>query len=271
MKNCLVIGGNGFIGRQIVSDLEFLGHRVEVPKRGDLSFIQVNYDVIIYAAGFGVCSKPMEVLEANVSHFSEVLFKANYEHLIYISSTRVYMDTPSTEENVDILIPQQDDRKLFNLSKLLSEEVARLSGKHVTILRPSNVYGTAVNSNLFLPMIIKNALDTNVIDMYVASEYEKDYVSVEDVSSFVINCINESSSGFNVYNVASGINISAKSIADIIQKETNCEVNWHDGFLGEVFTPIDISKSKGKFDFEPKFLLSELPSIISSFRKALDK
>lgn len=271
MKKCLVIGGRGFIGSQIVSDLESSGCDVDIPERGDVSFFQTSYDAIVYAAGYGVCTKPIDVIEANVNFFNEVLFKANYEHLIYISSTRLYMATPNTNEDIDLHVPQKDERKLFNLSKLVSEEVARLSGKNVTVIRPSNVYGTALNSNLFLPMIIKNALIHNKIDMYVEPEYEKDYVSVDDVSHFVTKCVNDGFKCFNVYNVASGVNVSAKSIAEIIQKETNCQVNWHTGFVGEAFTPINIDKSKRNCNFKPKHLLDELPDIISGFKEALSK
>ncbi|GIB38213.1 dTDP-glucose-4,6-dehydratase [Vibrio cholerae] len=271
MKRCLVIGGRGFIGSQIVNDLVIRGYDVEIPERGDLSFFQNSYDSIVYAAGYGICSKPVELIESNILFFNEVLFKAKYKHLVYISSTRVYMSSPVASERSDIILPNEDERKLFNLSKLVSEETARLSGKNVTIVRPSNVYGTALNSNLFLPMIIKNAILNKSIDMYVEPSYEKDYISVEDVSYFVRQCVEKGGEGFEIYNVAAGINISAESIVKIIKRETQCKVNWHPGFVGEIFTPINISKSKAMYVFEPKYLLSELPEIIASFKAALAK
>jgi nucleoside-diphosphate-sugar epimerase len=271
MKKCLIIGGRGFIGSHIASDLKLSGYDVDIPERGDISFLETYYDAIVYAAGYGVCSKPIDVIDSNVNFFNEVLFKANYEHLIYISSTRLYMAMPNTNENSDLQVLQKDERKLFNLSKLVSEEVARLSGKNVTIIRPSNVYGIALNSNLFLPMIIKSALTHKKIDMYVEPEYEKDYVSVDDLSNFVTKCVTDGFKYFNVYNVASGVNISAKSIAEIIQKDTNCKVNWHTGFVGDTFTPINIDKSMRKCNFKPKHLLDELPSIIASYKKILSR
>lgn len=39
-----------------------------------------------------------------------------------------------------------------------------------------------------------------------------------------------------IYNVASGFNVTAKQITDVIEKETACKVNWHDGnFLVKSF------------------------------------
>ncbi|MFN7073919.1 NAD-dependent epimerase/dehydratase family protein, partial [Proteus mirabilis] len=71
--------------------------------------------------------------------------------------------------------------KLFNVTKLVAEYLCVKSKKNVIIVRPSNVYGLALNSSLFLPQIIKNAINNHKVDMYVNCDYEKDYVSVNDV------------------------------------------------------------------------------------------
>ncbi|MCC9213027.1 hypothetical protein LOK03_08040 [Escherichia coli] len=65
------------------------------------------------------------------------------------------MNENCAKENADLLICHNDNRKLFNLMKLAAEEICRLSKRNVIIVRPSNVYGLALNSKLFLPQIIK--------------------------------------------------------------------------------------------------------------------
>ncbi|MFC1237547.1 NAD-dependent epimerase/dehydratase family protein [Vibrio sp. F74] len=269
MKRCLIIGGSGFIGREIVTEFRKYGCEVTVPKRGDLSYFKTKFDIVVYAAGFGDCTKPMSVLDANTSFFAKVLFEVDYNHLILLSSTRIYMSSEVTSENADLMIPFEDNRKLFNLSKMVSEELCRISKKNVTILRPSNVYGTAIESTLFLPMIIKNALLTGKIDMFVSPGYEKDYVSVDDVISIVSNVAMSDLQGLNIFNVASGHNISAQTIANEIVKETSCEIIWHKGHVGERFTPIDISYTKSNFKYDPKNLVMELPEIIQKFASHL--
>ncbi|MCV5223230.1 NAD-dependent epimerase/dehydratase family protein, partial [Escherichia coli] len=85
-------------------------------------------------------------------------------------------------ETDDLLVTAGDNRKLFNLTKLVAEELCIKSERDVTVVRPSNVYGLALNSTLFLPSIIRHAINNGEINMFVAPEYAKDYVSVNDVA-----------------------------------------------------------------------------------------
>ncbi|WP_337242221.1 NAD-dependent epimerase/dehydratase family protein, partial [Proteus faecis] len=77
-------------------------------------------------------------------------------------------------------IHTSDNRRLFNITKLAAEEICLKSNKNITIIRPSNVYGTAINSSLFLPSIVRDAIQKKEINMFVSPEYSKDYISVND-------------------------------------------------------------------------------------------
>jgi len=268
MSKYTVIGGKGFIGSHIVELLRSKGEEVVVPERNCESIFKEDLDILIYAAGNGDCiQKPFEVFNSNCRLLSDILEKSTFNKLIYISSTRVYMEQEASEEDADVTICNSDKRRLFNLTKLVAEELCLKSGHDVVIVRPSNVYGLALNSTLFLPSIVRNAINNNHIDMYVAPEYAKDYVSVTDVAEIIYKISNHNE--HIIYNIASGENTSAQQIADVITFNTGCTVDWHSGFVGEKFPVTDITRSTVEFEYRYANVLSDMKVMIDSFKKSL--
>lgn len=264
-----VLGGKGFIGQQVVKKLHSLGLDVYVPEKNEKCLLERNLGTVIYCIGYGDCNNPFKVLEANVILLSMLLEKANFEKLIYISSTRVYMNQNDSIEDTDLTITADDKRKLFNLTKLTAEEMCLKSGLDTCIVRPSNVYGVAINSPLFLPAITRDAINHGVVNMYVSPSYEKDYVSVFDVAEVIVKICAKKQLNAQVYNIASGINVSAQKIADLLQSETNCRVNWHPCVNEEIFPIVPIAKTQEEFGFSPKNVLDDLKSMINDFKKVL--
>ncbi|AIR62968.1 dTDP-glucose 4,6-dehydratase [Cedecea neteri] len=271
MSKYTIIGGRGFIGSHIVSLLESRGHDVTIPDRSELDSISGNLGKVIYCAGNGDCANSyFSVLEANTTLLAKVLQHYEFEKLVYISSTRVYMNNSGSSEKDDLTITTSDNRKLFNLTKLVAEELCIKSDCNVAVVRPSNVYGLALNSKLFLPSIIRNAINDGEINMFVAPDYAKDYVSVSDVAESCI-WIADNTTNKEIYNVASGFNVTAQEIADVIQEETECNVNWKTGcFPREEFPVTNIEKLASlNPKFKPQHVLNDLKLMIESYKKEL--
>lgn len=269
MSKFTVFGGRGFIGFEFVKELKAQGHDVFVPERDDISIYEIDLGTVIYCAGYGDCQKdPFNVLTANVILLSTLLQKAKFDKLVYISSTRVYMNQELSNENSDLIICEDDSRRLFNLTKLTAEELCLKSDRDCLIIRPSNVYGLALNSTLFLPSITRNAINNGIIDMYIPKTYEKDYIYVGDLVSYVLCLINIK---FNnkVINVATGYNVSAKDITTILEKETRCKINWHKTNANENFSVINVEKLKELVDFNPNNILHDLHHLIFEFKNKL--
>lgn len=269
--NFTVIGGNGFIGSNIVARLKSNRESVWVPKKDDINLFTEELGIVIYCAGYGDCqSGSLKVLDANTVLLSKVLEFGKFEKLIYISSTRVYMGSDNTREDSDVKILFDDGRKLFNLTKLLSEEILLKSNRNIKIVRPSNTYGIAIKSPLFLPSIVRDAVDSGVVNMFVSPGYSKDYVSVDDVAEITITIAKDCDTSGKIFNIASGENISAHQLADILIAETGCEVIWHTVADEENFPINDIELITSKYGFKPKRVLEDLVSMINNYKRIIN-
>jgi nucleoside-diphosphate-sugar epimerase len=269
--NYTIIGGRGFIGAKIVELLEKQGENVWVPERDAPELFNKELGTVIYCAGHGDCENgPLKVLEANTILLARVLERCNFDKLVYISSTRLYMGQDSSGESDDLSILSADSRRLFNLTKLVSEEILLRSKRNITIVRPSNVYGVALKSPLFLPSIVRNAINNGKIDMYVSPDYSKDYVSVVDVAEMTIKIAKDFNSTEHIFNIASGLNTSAKEITDILSINTGCKVVWHAHSEDELFPKTDISKVVRLYDYLPQSVLADLVKMIERFKLELN-
>ncbi|HFV6013107.1 TPA: NAD-dependent epimerase/dehydratase family protein, partial [Escherichia coli] len=258
-----VIGGSGFIGSAMCNYLKNNNKNVFIPERDYHFSAGEDLGIVFYCAGYGDCINNYDnVIDANVLLLRKILNNVKFKKLVYVSSTRVYMNENCAKENADLLICHNDNRKLFNLMKLAAEEICRLSKRNVIIVRPSNVYGLALNSKLFLPQIIKNAILNNKIDMYVAPEYSKDYVSVDDLVHIMFELAHKEFNDVQTFNIASGVNTSAAQIADIIKRKTNCEVIWHDVNIQEKFPVTDITKINELVAHNYRDVISDLSKMI---------
>ncbi|MCD9504167.1 NAD-dependent epimerase/dehydratase family protein [Photobacterium phosphoreum] len=263
-----IIGGSGFIGSELANYLKENKEKIWVPSRNDESIFTKDLGILIYCAGFGDCvNHPINVFDANVLYLSKILEKCQFEKLIYLSSTRLYLNQNSSNESDNLVIFSNDSRRLFNLTKITAEELCLKSNRKCCIIRPSNVYGNAFTSPLFLPSITRNAIKDKCVNMYVTEKYEKDYVSVYDVIDAVYQLSILDSSLPKIVNIASGINTSALDIAETLIRETNCKVNWlNNGNDTETFPVIDISLLKSIINYSPRSVLSDLNEMIGKFK-----
>lgn len=267
MNTATIIGATGFIGSALNSYLNKLGIHVFSPSRDYQFDVNIDLGTVFYCAGSGDCKTNYEnVLDANVILLQKILTYGKFDKLLYVSSTRVYMNGESSLENNNLTICSKDNRKLFNLTKLVSEELCRLSNKNVVIVRPSNVYGLALNSKLFLPQIIKNAILNNKIDMYVSPEYSKDYVSVDDLVHVMYHLSLFKTKQFDIFNIASGINVPAWKIANILKEKTGCEILWHDVDCNEKFPLTDIAYINSIVPHNYSDILADLSDMIDRFK-----
>jgi nucleoside-diphosphate-sugar epimerase len=169
----LVTGASGFIGRALVEELSFAGHRVRAAMRqpadvfgravevvavSDLTrpvewrLLLKDIDTVVHLAG--IAHAGAEIAEEAYDRINRIATAelaaaaraANIRRLVFISSIRAQSgptnDHPLTETDP----PHPTDA--YGRSKLAAEEAVRASNVPFTILRPVLVYGPNAKGNL---------------------------------------------------------------------------------------------------------------------------
>lgn len=263
-----VLGGTGLIGTALCAALRSAGETVNAPDRS-LQDVKGNLGHVIYCIGDDrFDAAPFMVVDTHVSMLSSLLQRCDYESFLYLSTTRVYMDGPRTDEAAPVSIDLSKPDYLFNLTKLTGEALClALKNRKVRVARLSNVTGVNPHSHLFLPTLIRNALEKRPLELYLTPDSAKDYILLEDAIDAIVRITRGGT--HRVYNVASGCNTTAGEIVDIIQRETGCEARWNENPVRSVFTPIDVGLIAREFGFSPKSVTDHLPDIIEATRHAL--
>ena len=134
----------------------------------------------------------------------------------------------------------------------------------IKIARLSNVTGNNPTSNLFLPSIIRDAINKKNIHLFTTLESEKDYVLIDDVVKLLPKISVDGK--FQIYNVASGTNITNKELTSLIQKITKCTLSISDDAFNYSFPKIDISRIIDEFDFNPQLILPYLKELVNNYQ-----
>ncbi|MFD0675536.1 MULTISPECIES: NAD-dependent epimerase/dehydratase family protein [unclassified Paenibacillus] len=246
-----VIGAQGFMGRHLVSALRSQGKECFAPERDDPTVFQQSLGHVIYCAGVtsDFRQRPFDTMKAHVSLAGEFLEKAAFDSFVYISSTRIYMDNLTSNEQVSLSINPHHRDHLFHLSKLAGESLCLNSGReNVKIARVSNVCGDDYNSGNFLYSLIHDAVDKKQITLHTTLDTAKDYIGIDDVVRLLISIAQADGSG--VYNVASGINTSNRSISQWIRELTGCQVSVADAARTVCFPLIDVTRIHNELGYE---------------------
>jgi UDP-glucose 4-epimerase len=254
----VIIGGNGFVGKNFTSYFLNKGYKVIVadhsikklnPVNSDTEFIAVDIhhtkellstaekaDYVIWLVHASVPSTQDESLVddfiLNVSPIIKFLEKAGdlkkLKKFIYLSSGGTVYG--NSEEHTPIKEShEQKPISNYGLSKSVAEKyieyITNNKPFEAVVLRPSNVYGPF--QNLVKPQgiigfafkAIKNNL---TLDLYDEGKVIRDFIYVDDLASSVEKFLNTNIIAGNTsfYNVGSEEGISIKGILDNIEKIT---------------------------------------------------
>lgn len=270
MKNVLVTGSNGFIGKKLVEFLENLEFNVLKfnSSDGDISeydFIN-NYKDTTIEHIFHLASKtfipdswnnPLEFYKTTVIGTGNILELCRNKNisLTYLSAY-VYGLTeniPISEKN--FVKPNNP----YSHSKYLAEELCKFYSNFydvkVIIARPFNIYGENQKDIFLIPHIIKQVLNNEKIIVENLNP-KRDYIYLDDLVNGLIKTI-DIKDKFNIFNFGSGYELSVKNIIDIIQKiaKTNKEIiSKNINRKNEIMSVIaDITKTKKELNWKPLY------------------
>jgi nucleoside-diphosphate-sugar epimerase len=256
-----VFGASGFIGSHLVKKLRASELEYFAPGRNELPNRQLGN--IIYCIGLTADfrSKPFETVNAHVCHLAEVLQGYEFDSLLYLSSARVYANNLEVAREEDSLqVTPLNASDLYNISKAMGESLSLNCGRRTQVARISNVYGGDFASDNFLATIIREAITKKNVVLQTSAASAKDYVKVDDVVSGLIDIA--TSGRQQIYNLASGVNVSNRELAESLSSLTGCTV----GFSPEVptvsFPKISIERMQQEFDFTPSMVLNDMAYLV---------
>ena len=258
-----VLGSTGFIGKNLALYLREKGHDVWTPERGDKSILTRSLGHVFYCIGLTADfrTKPYDTIRAHVSLLADVLELANFNSLIYLSSTRVYARSQSATEDIILEVDPKDPSDLYNLSKLTGESLCNSSKNGVVkVVRLSNVIGIDSGSNNFMFELIREAHSGRIV-LKSALSSSKDYIWIEDVVRLLTQVALEGQ--YSLYNIASGINISHLDIVSCFTALTRCSAI---GAIPQIFPSVSIDRIIKEFNFHPKSVLENLKELMITSR-----
>lgn len=266
-----VLGASGFVGSALVRYLTEVGETVWAPARGEAAIFERPLGDVYYCIGLtsDFREQPFATVEAHVSYLARVLREAQFERLIYLSSTRVYSAAGGTDEAAICSVQSRPMSDLYNLSKLLGESLCFNAGRPgIKVVRMSNVYGADFSSRNFLASLILEGLEQGRIELGTALASEKDYLHIQDAVAQLVSILRDGTD--DLYNLASGCNVSNGELVAKIAAILHVPWSVRAGAPAFDFPPIRIARLKAEFpSFQPRAVLDDLDDLCALYAESL--
>jgi GDP-L-fucose synthase len=251
----LVTGGNGMLGRAVISSLGIANYEVLSPSRSEmdledisetLNFIKFHKpEVIVHCAAFvgGISaniSNPIDFLQKNIKLDQSIIFAATelkVPRLLYMGSSCMYpkdREKPMTESEIlsGSLEPTNEG---YALAKIVGWKNVQLIAESLTwrTLILSNLYGPndhfeSNRSHLLAAIIDKvhyarqeNHLE---IEMWGSGEAKREFTFVSDVADYIAEIIPNLERVPVTLNIGAGIDYSVREYYQMV-----CEVMDYKG------------------------------------------
>ncbi len=292
---CLVTGGAGFIGSNLVRGLLEQGAQVSVldnfstgrrenlPESENLSVLEgdlctaevlpalvASSDYVFHLAAQVGNLKSIEHAESDAAtnvlgsvRLLEACRGAGIRKLVYASSSAIFGEAERMP--VDEAHPQKP-ASFYALSKLTAERYALLAaglwGVPAVCLRFFNVYGTPMEQNEYsgvIPIFLERLQRGLPLPIYGDGQQVRDFVYVRDVVQAVILAAVTAPAG-SVYNIGSGSPTTVFDLAHALGRVTGQTpvIEFRDHRPGEVRQSLaDISRARMELGFEPRYTLDD--------------
>ena len=291
---CVVTGGCGFVGSNLVDQLVQLGHRVLVlddlsagsdTRRNTAAELIVgsvtdidtvlaatrSADWIFHTAALPRIQRsiddPIGTHQVNVTGTLNVLCAAQrngVRRVINSSSSSVYGDQPTHLMREDMT---PNPKSPYALQKLMGEQYAdvfaRLHRGMVVSLRYFNVYGPGQPSDgayaLVIPRFLKMKAEGQPLTVYGDGTQTRSYTHMDDVveANILAATASLSPASHTVLNVGTDVETSVNEIAAIIGGPVRHVVPNPRADFEELRKAADYSKARSMIGWEPRVSFSE--------------
>ena len=263
-----IIGGKGLIGRNLVAHLSELGHSCWAPERGEPRIFDEPLGHVVYAAGVtgDFRLRTFDTVRAHVCDLLELLERARFDSLLYLSTTRVYGLAAAGDEDAALPVSPLEPGDVYTISKLMGESICLAGGMaDLTAVRLSNVYGGDFSSPNFLDSIVRDAVDRGCIVLRSHPASAKDYVSIDEVVDLLTKITLFGRR--HIYNLASGVNVTNQSLVERLREITGCAVEIQSSEDPVVYPNISINRICAEFGFAPSSVIDALDGLVETYRE----
>ena len=267
-----LIGGEGFIGRRLHARLRRDGWTCQVPAREEPWLLHRPLGHVFHCAGLTAdyAARPFDTVEAHASLLARVLREAEFEALVYLSSTRLYDSCPGyaggeVDEDTPLALDPAQPRHLYDLSKALGESLCRqASGGRARIARLACVYsGEGDDGDGFLGSLLARLRAPGrgpLLEVDSSPEAGRDYVHVDDVVEGLLAIAVRGTRP--LYNVAGGANVFNRELFARLGELAGCELRALRGDPVPRPVPVSIERMRSELGWRPRALLDRLPALL---------
>jgi nucleoside-diphosphate-sugar epimerase len=208
--------------------------------------------------------RPFDNVRTHIGLLADVLERADFESLVYLSSTRVYSSSSHGSEDLPVTVNPGDADQLYNLSKLTGEALLASSCRvGLKVARLSNVAGLNPESTTFLASLIQDALAGHIC-LRSDSLSVRDYIHIDDVTALLTKIATEGNR--EKYNVASGVNVTNREIVNRLSALTGCTISVEPDAPLHRLPAIDTERIRSEFRIKPIAVIDALPSLVDGYR-----
>ena len=282
----LVIGGSGFIGRNIIELLnqkKYYTVSYDIADRNNNANEHINGDMldldklskamkdIDYVFNLAAVTSPPEFedidskgYEINIMGTYNILksaYKNNIKKVILASSSAIYGDikTPATEDMITDSYPN-----LYAVTKYTNEITGRSFSllRHLdsVYLRYFNTYGNGENSKGAYSSIFHKFIDNlrhgETPLIFGDGTQKRDFIYVEDNARASVLAMENGKPG-DAYNIGTGVSTDFNTIYSIIKDEMHSDIegkhvkNPFESY--QLYTQADMEKTKKDLGFVPEY------------------
>lgn len=250
MSTVTVLGASGYIGGRLLAHLRRAGHqRIWSPGTEEIlggSVFSRPLGKVFYCIGktadFAIA--PLSTLDAHAGLLARLVLQADYERLVYLSSTRLYDGLAGiVTEETPLQLNPADPRHLYDITKALGEHfvLARSSGRG-RVARLSSVYDLDPAAGGFLSDILQKLLRAEALGIKAHPAGARDYVHIKDVLDALV-ALMDREAALPLLNVASGENVSnAQLVAWLADAGRRLSLEAHEALPVPVSPVIDVMR-----------------------------
>lgn len=290
--NVLVLGGNGFIGSNLVERLVAEGHRVRIydrsPSRLNVLGQKVEYqsgnlnditsisqalndiDIVFHLVSGSIPStsnlSPADDVRDNLVDtigLLECMREMCITRIVYMSSGgTIYGDSDEDLINENHSL---NPNCSYGIVKLAVEKYLlmyqRLYDFEPVILRVSNPYGpwqSKVGIHGLIGTLLSKVISNEQVEIWGDGEIVRDYIHINDVIAACINVMGSRSTG--IFNIGSGVGYSINEVMKMVEEVTQSKLDVKYSKRRDLDVKkvvLDISKAKKVLNWVPKIAIKD--------------